>query len=81
MDTKAAASMTHDKGFHIKPKNCQKGLMVFCSNRLGPNFSMRRVASVLVNPFDVVCNSSKTSPGSIVERSYLSLSYSSSTVS
>jgi hypothetical protein len=33
----AAASITHDKGFHIKPKNFKNLLSFFSSNLFGPN--------------------------------------------
>ncbi|ORZ24468.1 hypothetical protein BCR42DRAFT_403016 [Absidia repens] len=72
--TMAAASITQDNGFHMKPRNIKMGFCSLDSRRLCPNFSIRDAASSSVRPSVVVCNRVKTSPGSIVDKSNLSLS-------
>jgi len=57
----AAASMTHDKGFHIKPKNLRILLSFFSSSLLGPKILSLSSPSVVLNPSFVHFSFSNTS--------------------
>nr|CAB3467257.1 unnamed protein product [Digitaria exilis] len=46
----AAISMTHDSGFHMKPRNLSSLLSFFSSSLLGPNALSRPSPSALVRP-------------------------------
>uniref|UniRef100_A0A2P2JF49 Plasma membrane ATPase 4-like n=1 Tax=Rhizophora mucronata TaxID=61149 RepID=A0A2P2JF49_RHIMU len=61
MAIKAAASMTHDKGFHIKPKNLRTLLSFFSSSLFGPKTWSLLAPSSEVRPALVHFSCSNTS--------------------
>ena len=57
----AAISITHERGFHINPKNNRNLLSVFSSSLFGPNTSSLPSASFDVNPSLELCRRLNTS--------------------
>jgi len=66
----AAHSITHDNGFHIKPKNFRSLLSFFSSNLLGPKIWSLFSPSADVRPSLVHFSFSKTSSTGIFSYTY-----------
>ncbi|KAK7062321.1 hypothetical protein R3P38DRAFT_2834697 [Favolaschia claudopus] len=79
--TRAAASMTHESGFHMKERNCKNGFCSSCSSLLGPKSSRRRSTSSAERPVSSHWSSLKTLSILRVPRSTFSLLYKSSALS
>ena len=73
--TIAAPSMTHERGFHMKLRNCRRADCSFASSLLWPKIPIRSAASASVRPVSRVWRRVQTSSRTTCSRSTLSLSY------